>query len=228
MTELESAREIQGYRRSCHVNAETDIEAKGLDLADTLVCIVQINVCDRNLDSCVISLEDETKDCTQNSLCDLDVDLRNIEDVAVHIDVDAIKNHIDERHCIDSLLIVCGCKSVVRDEESLVLKHAVNNSLHILKCLLIFFLEDVNVVDCINNNVADLIKEAVNNFIEVERLAFPLRDFDFCTRIAAVSVRNTREEMACVNIECVHFAHIVDAECSCVVFRHQFKSDIRL
>ena len=143
-------------KRICAVHAEIRRNVDGLGVESAVVLVNDACRSHGDLCACIVSREHQREYTVKYGLSDVDFDLLNVENVAVHLDVDLIENGGDKSHHVGGVA-VRGRFCTVLDDDVCVLNELVVLSV----CGGIAF-------DCALYGCKELVHEIADDFVDVD------------------------------------------------------------
>ncbi|CDD68574.1 unknown [Firmicutes bacterium CAG:475] len=184
--------------------AEICGQRKSLLLLCAEILINQRRILNRNFRTCVLALEHHTENGVEQIFGELNFDASDIEDVAVHIEIDMVEYHIDQCQNIHAAVGIRRRKRAVLNDDFAVIYKGLLNILSGCSAL--------ESVECSLDCGKRLVYKLAEQVIDVDVVDFKLR-----------SVR--AEQTACVKIYAFSCARVVCRDAFCTVSAENFKSE---
>ncbi len=186
--------------------AEVNRYGQRLILAEAEVLIGEGRVCDRHLATLEVAHENQTEDIIEDVLRDIQMYGVDIEDIAVHTYGNIIDDSHNQAHSIADFVGVV----LRRDHTRVLLDYS-----SVCRELIVLLLGVGVAVYCFDNGIEQLIHQAVEKLIDVDIL-----NLELGILIA--------EHAACVDINRLVPAGVIDAEARSALGASQLKRDTRL
>ena len=184
-------------KRICAVNAEICRDVDGLGVESAVVLVHDACRSHGDLRACLVSCEHQREYAVKNGLGDVDFDLLNVENVAVHLDVDLIENGGDKSHNVGRAAVSRRFCAVLDDDVC------------VLNELVVLCVCGGIALDCSLYGCKELVNEIADEFVDVDVVDFEFR---------AASAENS----ACVKIYAFFCAVIVCGDTFCFVSAAHF------